>query len=131
MKTRKLLLALGIVGGLEIALENMGSKKEACEIYQGYHEVDTEGAIFFVFDHLPVDSRSAPPRFSLRGNPKLKYSLEIGKNYCFVYLDPISPIGSKRLDGKPVLNPLLKRQTDTTDPFLVEDYNFSASDSLR
>lgn len=99
MKTKSLLsILVGAVATFTI-LGNVGSKKTACEIYQGYTFRD--GSTLYVFDNLPSEQRARPPKYSLEGNFNLKDSVlsgnEIEKRFCFTYYDPISFMGQNTI----------------------------------
>lgn len=97
MKTKTLLAALGTVIGLGIGLENMGSKKTDCEVYQGYTQIVPDADVIYVFDPEKAYSRRGPARYVAEGDPALRDSLRIGEKYCFELMDPIFPLAYTKL----------------------------------
>ena len=128
---RTLLASLLTAAMIAIRLENAGPTKRDCEIYQGYKQSDAEISAFFVFDPLPIYLRKSAPRFSLRGNPELKDLLKIGENYCFNHMNPINPLGYRRIRGTPTINTLQPRQENSIDSSFVGDYEPVNPDSSR
>ena len=97
-KTLKSILAVLVLGvGLKVGLENIGPVKNDCEIYQGHHINAPDEETVYVFDPQSLDKRNGSPKYIIRGNPKLKDSLMIGKKYCFELKDSIAPWAPRKL----------------------------------
>ena len=98
MKTRNLLLILGVSVATMGTLENTGPIKKDCEIYQGYTNGFDQRTLY-VFDSLPYYKRDSLPRHIIGGGPELRNSLleeeAIGKRFCFTYMEPMFPFGGK------------------------------------